>query len=63
MALEQQGVLGLGEDEILALCDSIDPERCGRVRLSDISDSLGRGMMNTGSRSAGEVREGGVDDS
>lgn len=36
------GVTTLREEEILVLCDSLDPERRDTVHLSDIRDSLSR---------------------
>lgn len=54
-ALERQGVTSLMEEEVLVLCDSLDPERGGRVRLSDVQDSLYRGMLVAGRSSEGEV--------
>ena len=54
-ALERQGVTSLMEEEVLVLCDSLDPERRGRVRLSDVRDSLYRGTLVAGRGSEGEV--------
>lgn len=54
-ALERQGVTSLTEAEVLVLCDSLDPERRGRVRLSDVRDSLDRGMLVAGRSSEDEV--------
>eukprot|EP00752_Nemacystus_decipiens_P007715 g6898.t1 len=53
-ALERQGVTSLMEEEVLLLCDSLDPARRGRVRLSDVRDSLYRGMIVAGRGSDGE---------
>lgn len=57
-ALERQGVVAsLREEEILLLCDSLDPDRRGRVRLTDVRDSLfGRGTGAVGRSSGFEVR-------
>lgn len=54
-ALERQGVTSLMEEEFLVLCDSLDLERRGRVRLADVRDSLDRGMVVAGRSSEGEV--------
>lgn len=54
-ALERQGVTSLMEEEVLVLCDSLDPERRGRVRISDVRDSLDRGMGVAGRSSESEV--------
>lgn len=63
-AFERHGVSIMGEREVVALCDSIDPERRGRLHLSDIEDSLNRGKRTAlaaasvgGVSSGGEVRE------
>lgn len=56
-ALERQGVSTLREAEVLVLCDSIDPERRGRMRLSDVRRSLCCGMVSAGLSSEGEVRK------
>lgn len=55
-ALERQGVASsLREEEILVLCDSLDPDRRGRVRLTDVRDSLLRGTGVAGQSSEFEV--------
>lgn len=54
-ALERQGVTSLMEEEVLVLCDSLDPERRGRVRLSDVRDSLDHALVIAGRGSEGEV--------
>lgn len=55
-ALERQGVAStLREEEILVLCDSLDPGRRGRVRLVDVQDSLLRGTGVAGRGSDLEV--------
>lgn len=53
--LERHGVSNLAEEEVLVLCDSIDPDRRGRVRISDVRDALSRGVVGMGIRCAGEV--------
>lgn len=54
-ALERQGVTMLREEEVLVLCDSLDPERRGRVHLSDVRESLARGAGFAGVGSECEV--------
>lgn len=41
---ERQGVSAPNEGDFLVLCDSIDPERQGRVRISDVRGKLELGM-------------------
>lgn len=55
-ALERNGgVTTLREEEILVLCDSLDPKRRGTVHLSDVRDSLSRGLVVGPSNSEFEV--------
>lgn len=56
-ALERQGITTLREEEVLVLCDSLDPERRGRVHLSDVRDSLTRGAAVTEISSECEVQK------
>lgn len=52
---ERQGVSVPNEGDFMVLCDSIDHERRGRVRISDVRDKLERGM---GVGYASEVSQG-----
>ena len=56
-ALERHGVPARSERELLVLCDSVDPDRIGRVHLSDIRDKLERGVSATGVSSSREARQ------
>lgn len=54
-ALERQGITMLREEEVLVLCDSLDPERRGRVHVSDVRASLTRGVSIAGKGSGCQV--------
>lgn len=52
-AIERRCCSAIGESELLVLCDSLDPDRRGRVRLSEVEALLRRNGRDRGTAARG----------